>query len=121
MNNSNSTFRFYSKLVLIIGLFFQMNLSAQNPWNGQVTANYNVCDGSITFTSFVFEDCPSCTDWAVGNFVLQYRDELGVFRRLAVVRMLKAMTASGNRMSGEAMVEPSFRRPQSLIGMTLEH
>lgn len=95
----NFTFRLHKlHFIFFILIFWGAVLNAQNPWNGQVTANYNVCDGSVTFSTFVFEDCPSCTDWAVGNLVIQYRDEQGIYRRLAIVRMLKAMTAGGNRI-----------------------
>lgn len=84
--------------ILLLITFSQQEAKAYS-WDGKVNASYNVCDGSITFNFFVFEDNPSGGDWVVGNLVLQYKDQNGIYRRLAIVRMLNAFGDKGTPSS----------------------
>jgi fibronectin type 3 domain-containing protein len=55
-------------------------------WDGQFDATYNQCDGSFTFTTFLFQDCPGCDDYVNANFALQFKDNTGIWQKIVLVK-----------------------------------
>ena len=93
------------KIVFLLVLFFLLisDRSFAYVWDGVFDASYNQCNGSFTFTVFLFQDCPDCDDYVNANFALQFKDNTGTWQKLVLVKNKDAITKNngcGNSFSG---------------------
>lgn len=72
-------------------------------WDGSFDATYNPCDGSFTFTTFLFQDCPNCDDYVNANFALQFKDNTGTWQKIVLVKaaqIINQQNGWGNQFTG---------------------
>ena len=93
------------RFTFLLVLFFLLisTKSFAYVWDGGFDATYNQCDGSFTFTVFLFQDCPNCADYVNANFALQFKDDTGGWQKLVLVKardILDDNNGWGNKFSG---------------------
>lgn len=105
--SANHFFRVQNTLLkyLLFGMLFVFSINKANAyvWDGQFDATYNPCDGSFTFTTFLFQDCPSCNDYINANFALQFKDNTGTWQKIVLVKAREILDDGGgwgNNFSG---------------------
>jgi hypothetical protein len=88
--------------IIVFLLIGSYNLKAQ-VWDGNFDASYNQCDGTFSFTVFLFQDCPQCEDYVNANFALQFKDNTGTWQKLVLVKnrhILDDGNGWGNQFTG---------------------
>lgn len=84
--------------ILIFILFSILSLPTYAyVWDGQFDATYNPCDGSFTFTTFLFQDCPGCSDYINSNFALQFKDNTGTWQKILVCKAMRPVFGGGDQ------------------------
>lgn len=77
------------KIILIL-LFSLQEAKAGIAWDGQFSANYNPCDGSITISVFAYQRV-HLDDRILANTLFEFKDNSGNFQKICILRSILTM------------------------------